>query len=114
MPRRALDALPASRTVSTNVRTIRLQHGWSQRDLAHRTNSTTHPVGLNTIGRMDRSLEPGTAPVAVSVDVLTALAAALGVTTDRLLTAAACHACQDTPPPGYTCDTCSPRPGSRL
>ncbi|GGV91812.1 helix-turn-helix domain-containing protein [Streptomyces massasporeus] len=100
------DDLTVSRTVGANVATLRTLHGWSQRALARQTESTGKPVGFSTICRMERAADPAASPVAVYVDDVVSLAAALGVTPQRLITQPNCRACMDSPPPGFTCRTC--------
>lgn len=100
--------LPISRAVGQNVRALRQLHGWSQRELARRTETsgTGRAVDFNTVCRMERSREPAATPVAVSVDTLVSLAAVLGVPPDRLLRMPQCRACLDSPPPGFACRSC--------
>ncbi|WP_158713900.1 hypothetical protein [Streptomyces seoulensis] len=55
---------------------------------------------------MEKAAAPGAAPVAVYVDDVVSLAAALGVTVQQLITTPNCNACMDSPPPGFACRTC--------
>lgn len=110
--RRIAQDLPTSRAVAANLRALRRQRGLSMRALAARTTATACPVGANTIQRTERSAEPGTLPVAVSVDQLLALAAALEVSPARLMLAPACPACTDLPPAGFTCSRCGASQGT--
>jgi len=104
---RHYDDLPISRIVGGNVAVLRASRGWSQRSLAARTQTGEgKPVGFSTICRIEKAHEPDAKPVAVCVDDLVALAAALGVRAEQLLAEPKCHACMDAPPSGFTCNTC--------
>jgi transcriptional regulator with XRE-family HTH domain len=95
-----------SRAVGVNVAALRKIRGWSQRALANETQSTGKPVGFSTICRMEKAARPDQDPVAVYIDDVVSLAAALGVTVQQLITPPKCRACMDQPPPGFACRTC--------
>lgn len=107
MPRRIDPNLPVSRAVGANVTALRTLRGLSQRALAQRTAATGKQVGFSTIARMEKAAKPGESPVAVYIDDVVSLAAALGVTVQELITPPACTACMDRPPRGFTCRTCN-------
>lgn len=98
--------LPVSRIVGANVASLRTAHGWSQRRLARQTELGGKPVSFSAVCRMEKSIREGAAPVAVCIDDVVALADALGVTPQQLITPPDCRACMDRPPPGFTCRTC--------
>lgn len=100
------DELTVSRTVGANVRTLRTKRGWSQRALAKNTELTGKPVGFSTICRMEKASTPEASPVAIYIDDVVSLAAALNVTVHQLIATPKCLACMDSPPPGYACRTC--------
>jgi hypothetical protein len=101
------DSLNTSRAVGANVTALRTTRGLSQRALAHATETGHHKtVGYATIARMEKAARPDAAPVAVYIDDVVSLAAALDVTVQRLITPPACPACMDQPPKGFTCRTC--------
>jgi transcriptional regulator with XRE-family HTH domain len=100
------DELTVSRAVGANVRALRTMRGWSQRTLAKNTQLTGKPVGFSTICRMEKASASGAPPVAIYVDDVVSLAAALNVTVQQLITPPNCLACMDSPPPGFTCRTC--------
>ena len=100
------DNLAVSRAVGANVAALRKMHGWSQRSLAAQTEANGKPVGFSTICRMEKASGPEAQPVAIYVDDVVSLAAALGVTIQRLITPPNCAACMDQPPAGFACRTC--------
>jgi transcriptional regulator with XRE-family HTH domain len=106
MPPRLAADLPTSRAVGANVAALRNLHGWSQRALARQTETAGKPVGFSTITRIEKSATPGAQPVAICIDDVVSLAAALGVTIQRLITPPNCLACMDTPPAGFACRAC--------
>ncbi|MEU9444623.1 helix-turn-helix transcriptional regulator [Streptomyces sp. NPDC048304] len=100
------DELAVSRAVGANVAALRKMRGWSQRALANQTQNTGKAVGFSTICRMEKAARPDQGPVAVYVDDVVSLAAAFGVTVQRLITPPKCRACMDQPPPGFACRAC--------
>ncbi|MER6350596.1 helix-turn-helix transcriptional regulator [Streptomyces sp. NPDC001634] len=100
------DNLTVSRAVGARVAALRKARGLSQRALASATEQTGKPVGFSTICRMEKAATPGASPVAIYVDDVVSLAAALGVTVQQLISAPKCDACMDSPPPGFACRTC--------
>jgi transcriptional regulator with XRE-family HTH domain len=98
--------LTVSRAVGANVAALRKARGLSQRALARETQQSGKPVGFSTITRMEKAATPGASPVAIFVDDVVSLAAALGVTVQQLISAPKCNACMDSPPPGFACRTC--------
>lgn len=99
--------LAVSRTVGANVAALRKMRGWSQRALARQTETTGKAVGFSTIRRMEKAARPDEDAVAIYIDDVVSLAAALDVTVQQLITPPKCHACMDQPPPGFACRTCN-------
>ncbi|WP_424891834.1 helix-turn-helix domain-containing protein [Streptomyces sp. XH2] len=104
---RTPDEVTHSRHVGQNVRRLRTESGWTQSDLAVRTLTASHPLGLNQISAIERGYSThSTALRSVSVDELLTLATALRVTPATLLGEPGCPTCEDSPPRGFTCNTC--------
>ena len=76
------------------IKRERKRRGWNMRDLRARSG-----VSINTISRAERGGDP-------VLSNAIALATALGLSLDILLTEPACTRCDDRPPEGFTCDTC--------
>ncbi|WP_367138949.1 MULTISPECIES: helix-turn-helix domain-containing protein [Streptomyces] len=104
---RTPDDLTISRNVGKNVRHRRAQRGMTQSALAAATLNTAHPLSLNSIMSIERGRASNARSLrAITVDELVGLSAALGTTPAALLEEPLCPACQDSPPPGFTCNTC--------
>lgn len=86
---------PAQR-FGEHVYTVRAGRGWSMKQTAIKA-GLTH---AQDILRAERGDELGLSKVV-------AIAAALGLSLDALAKPAACLGCDDRPPPGFTCTTCS-------
>lgn len=90
-----------SRTVGRNVRRLRRARRITQEQL-------TSDVGLHRTALTEIENVGGRSPRrAVTVDQLMAIAAALGVAPERLLTDPTCTFCCDAPPAGFTCRVCA-------
>ena len=106
MPPRLAEDLPVSRIVGAHIHQLRTARGWSLRNLERLTQAAGKPIGYATIGRLERNRDPARPAVAVIVDDLVTLAAALGVKPEQLLTAPGCFVCMDQPPAGFACRRC--------
>lgn len=89
-----------SRTVGRNVRRLRRARRISQEQLAHKLG--LHRTALTEI----ENVGARSPRRAVTVDQLVAIAAALNVAPERLLSGPACTLCCDAPPQGFTCKVC--------
>ena len=94
-----------SRTVAANVRKLRRAREWSQDALAERVAM----AGMPNLDRQKISKAERGNRATFSVDELVALAAALDVRPEELLTPFECSQCHNTPPAGFTCMTCGAR-----
>ena len=77
------------------IRHERQRRGWNMRTLSAKTGG----VSINTISRAERGAD-------VTLSNAIAMAAALGLELDNLLTEPACTQCDDRPPEGFTCTAC--------
>jgi len=91
-----------SRTVAANVRKLRRAREWSQDALAERVAM----AGMPSLDRQKISKAERGYRATFSVDELVALAAALDVRPEELLTPFECLQCRNTPPAGFACKTC--------
>lgn len=88
-------------TVYRRARALRIQRGWSARELAERLTTAGHPVERSVITRGEIGLRPS-----ITVARLYALAYVFQVDPVALLADPTCDACNDAPPTGYACLTC--------
>lgn len=103
---RGAEDTAVSRTVGQNVKRLREARGLSGRQLAARVQANGFRYNHSTLTRMEAGSNGKGGHPAVTVDHLVALATALDVRPDQLLTEPRCTACFDAPPPGFSCRTC--------
>ena len=101
-PRRANELGPTGIRLAGNPRRIRASRPMTTEQLAERVTTLGRPMYANTITKIEKRQRR------VDVDDLTALAAALQVTVQRLLDPPSdCPTCHGAPPPGFICAACS-------
>jgi transcriptional regulator with XRE-family HTH domain len=91
---------PTGETVRANIRALRAARRLSQADVAAKATAAGRPCRRVMIAKIELGYRR------VDVDDLTALAAALGVRPEQLLTAYVCERCNGKPPAGFTCREC--------
>lgn len=96
------DRAPVSRILATNIQRFRTARGWTYADLETRTVRAGHRIPASTIYQLTHDPRRQ-----ISVDVLVAIAAAIGVSPEQLLHTPECALCLDLPPAGFTCTQCN-------
>lgn len=96
----------ASRLAGRNVRRLRRRAGRTAADVARELTVLGMPMSTQHLTRLETGYSGSGGHVAMSVDVLCGIAAALGVEPAVLLGAPGCTVCSDDPPVGFACRTC--------
>ncbi|MGW1324808.1 helix-turn-helix domain-containing protein [Streptomyces antibioticus] len=92
--------------VGRNVQRLRRAKGLSGRALVSRVQANGHRMNPSSLSRIELGRNTKGGMRAVTVDELTWLAEALGVTPARLMDDSVCPVCHDTPPTGFICGNC--------
>jgi hypothetical protein len=100
------EALQVSKDVARHVLDMRTRFGWTQHELAYQLAHTDVPLARPAIAAIEASLGTNARVRAITVDELCALATALKTSPEVLLRGPDCRACGDSPPAGFTCNTC--------
>lgn len=86
---------------AANLRRLRKARGWTQQDLAKRW-GVSQTVVSDTEGRGRKRV-----PRVITINDAVVLAGVFEVSVIDLITLAPCATCNDTPPQGFTCQSCA-------
>lgn len=106
-PSRTAADVRVSRIAARNIHLLRDARGMTQQRLAEAATTAGHRMERATVANIERGVHTNQMSLRpITIDELCALADALGVPVDRLITAAPCDTCQGAPPRGFTCTEC--------